>query len=79
MILVNPRLKEGTFLSYLSSFSSTICSRFNWPIIVYSGCSASEKKGLRYLFLLMPFYTQKTEYDTIFKKGFQSYFIFLVT
>lgn len=79
IIFVNPRLKEGTLLSYFSSFSSTICSRFNWPIMVYSGCSASEKNGLRYLFLSILFYTQNIEYDTILMKGFQSSFIFLVT
>lgn len=56
-ILVKPKFKDGKV--GLSSFSSTICSRFNCPIMVSSGCSASEKKGLRYLFFYISFSTQK--------------------
>lgn len=48
-------------------------------MMVSSGCSASEKKGLRYLFFSFPLVRLKIVYDTIMRKGLQSYRIFLLT
>ena len=57
-ILVKPKLEE--LFNPLSYLSSTICYKLSWPMIVCSGCSASEKKGFRYRLLSIPFSTQKT-------------------
>jgi len=73
-------MKPVWLLSFIFSyFSDTICSRLSCPIIVSSGCSASEKKGFKYLLCSIPFSTQKTVYAITFVNGCHNYFIFLLT
>lgn len=72
--LMNPKLGGDNL--YLSS---TICCKFNCPIIVSSGCSASEKNGRKYLFFYCPLITHKTVEAIILRKGLHNSLTFFPT